>query len=144
MSNFTLNSTDDVIDVRDMFERFEELESDLETYHDEQETTLSFEYALQDAVNFPDHADEYTEFMQIKAILDELCGNDGDEAWRGDWYPVTLIRDSYFESHMDEMLEDCGEMPKNLPCYLTITVDYVALQMDYTSVDIEDVTYWYR
>lgn len=129
MSNSTLNSTDDVIDVRNLIERFEELESELETYHDEQETTLSFEYA---------------EFMQIKAILDGLCGNGGDEQWRGDWYPVTLIRDSYFESYMDEMLEDCGEIPKNLPSYLTITVDYVALQMDYTSVDIEGVTYWYR
>lgn len=45
---------------------------------------------------------------------------------------------------MDELLEDIGDIPKDLPCYLTIKVDYVALQQDYSSVEIDDVTYWYR
>jgi hypothetical protein len=42
------------------------------------------------------------------------------------------------------LLEDIGDLPKNLPSYLTITVDYDALQMDYTSVEFDGVTYWYR
>ena len=47
---------------------------------------------------------------------------------------------------MDEMLEDCGVMlPFNeIPSYLHITVDYDALQQDYTSVEYGDNTYWYR
>ena len=89
-------------------------------------------------------ADEQAEFAKLEELLSELCGNVGDEQWRGDWYPVTLIRDSYFEQAMDDLLEECGDIPKDLPCYLTITVDYEALQMDYTSADIDGVTYWYR
>ena len=89
-------------------------------------------------------ADEQAEFAAIEELLSDLCGNGGDEQWRGDWYPITLIRDSYFDQAMDDLLEDCGDLPKDLPCYLTITVDYKALQMDYTSTDIDGVTYWYR
>ena len=73
-----------------------------------------------------------------------MKGNGGDHQWKGDWYPVTLIRDSYFKTAMDELLEDIGELPSTLPAYLKIEVDYDALQMDYTSVEFDGVTYWYR
>ena len=89
-------------------------------------------------------ADERTDLAGLESILDDLKGYGGDEQWEGDWYPVTLIRDSYFNESMDEMLEDIGDVPKNLPCYLTITVDYKTLQMDYTAVEIDGTTYWYR
>ena len=68
----------------------------------------------------------------------------GDEQWEGEWYPVTLIRESYFESYMDEMLEDIGDIPKNIPSYMKIVIDYDELQMDYCSVEIGDNTYWTR
>jgi hypothetical protein len=77
-------------------------------------------------------------------LKDDLAGNGGDEEWRGDWYPSTLIRDGYFETAMDELLEDIGDMPKDIPAYLKVTVDYDALQMDYTSAEYDGVTYWFR
>lgn len=73
-----------------------------------------------------------------------MCGYGGDHQWEGDWYPVTLIKESYFEEYMDDMLEDCGDIPKNIPPYLTITVDYDALKQDYSEVDFEGDTYYYR
>ena len=45
---------------------------------------------------------------------------------------------------MDELLEDIGDIPRDLPCYLKITVDYDALKQDYSSIDIGNETYWYR
>lgn len=87
---------------------------------------------------------EIEEFKTLNLLLSNLVSKGGDEQWRGDWYPITLIRDSYFEKAMDELLEDVGELPKELPCYLKITVDYKALQMDYSSVEFDGVTYWYR
>ena len=45
---------------------------------------------------------------------------------------------------MDEMLEDIGDIPKDLPSYLKIIIDYDALQSDYTSVDIGKLVYWTR
>ena len=88
--------------------------------------------------------DETEEQQTLESLLEELKGNGWDEQWEGDWYPVTLIRDSHFEESMDELLEDIGELPKDLPSYLSITVDYRALQQDYSTVDYDGVTYWYR
>lgn len=120
MTDFT--NTDDTIDVRDVIARFEELEG-----------------------RELDSKESDEEFNIIESLLVQLeQSGGGDEKWRGDWYPVTMIRASYFEDAMDELLEDCGMLPKDLPCYLKITVDYNALKMDYTSVEFDGVTYWVR
>lgn len=158
MRKFTLNNEDNIIDVRDVIERFEELESEREflldaveecqaayEYHDSDDTKTTPELA--DIVKAREELAAFKgqdEYNALKTLLSYLCGNGGDVKWLGDWYPITLIRDSYFEQYMDEMLEDCGELPKDLPCYLSIKVDYEALQMDYTSCEIDGVTYWYR
>lgn len=94
---------------------------------------------------FMDLDDEELETLEtLENLLEELKGYGGDEQWEGNWYPVTLIRDSYFEESMDEMIADCYEIPKDLPSFMTITLDYVALQIDYCSVEFDGVKYWYR
>lgn len=120
MSNY-IDNTQEIIDVRDIIERVVELETE------------------QDGIESP-----CAELAELRGLLSELAGYGGDEQFEGDWYPVTLIRYSYFETYMDELLEDIGDIPRDLPCYLQITVDYVALQMDYSSVDVAGETYWYR
>jgi len=88
--------------------------------------------------------DDAAELVELRELLAELKGNGGDEQWRGDWYPITLIHEDEFENAMDEMLEDIGDMPKNIPAYLTITVNYDALKMDYSAVEYQGSTYLYR
>jgi hypothetical protein len=159
MKTHDLDLTADYIDVRDVIARYEELESERQNWvdvaADAKETYESSKSAddlqgLADEMDRTEQSvkdwdeDEGQEFAQLTALLEDLKGNGGDEQWRGDWYPVTLIRDSYFETAMDDLLEDIGELPKDLPCYLKITVDYDALQMDYTSTEIDSETYWYR
>jgi len=159
MKTHDLDLTADYIDVRDVIARYEELESERQNWvdvaADAKETYESSKSAddlqgLADEMDRTEQSvkdwdeDEGQEFAQLTALLEDLKGNGGDEQWRGDWYPVTLIRDSYFETAMDDLLEDIGELPKDLPCYLKITVDYDALQMDYTSTEIDGETYWYR
>lgn len=70
------NIGDDIIDSREIIERIEELKSELESYHDDSETTLSFEYALQDIVNFPNLEEEYTEYLLLTKFAEE-CENFG-------------------------------------------------------------------
>jgi len=79
-------------------------------------------------------------------MLDDLKGNGGDEQWRGDWYPVTLIHDSHFTDYAREMLEDCGDIPRDIPHYIEIDWDATArnIRVDYTPTEIDGVTYWYR
>jgi hypothetical protein len=169
----------DVIDIRDVIERFEELCEQRDTIKEQvtaqgwviyqtgkgkgkgfawnagKENDTSAEHHVCDhetkAIAFAAQqcgldvdSGEVEELDKLQSLLEELAGNGGDEEWEGDWYPLTLIADSYFEEYMDQMLEDCGELPKDLPCYLRITVDYAALQMDYTSVEFDGNTYWYR
>lgn len=134
-----ISNTDDSIDSRDVIERLEELRGELESYHDEQETTLSFEYALQDAANFPDHADEFAEYATLQSLAEQ------GEQYAPDWnYGEQLIRDSYFEQAMDEMVADCYELPKDLPFWMIVTYDYDALRQDYTEIDFDGVTYLIR
>lgn len=143
-----LDLTADYIDVRDIIARVEELRESYETWRDLAEGNAATEG--RGVIDTPTVADwavvdgDGAELAQLESLLDEMKGNGGDEQWEGDWYPVTLIRDSYFEQSMDELLEDIGDIPKDIPCYLKIVVDYDALKTDYTSIEIGDETYWYR
>jgi len=135
MVSTQLDLSADLIDVCDIIARVEELREERE------ESDI-------DPAAYGGPADtwkdEREELAQLESLLAEVQGLGGDEQWEGEWYPVTLIRESYFESYMDEMLEDIGDIPKNIPSYMKIVIDYDALQMDYTSVDIGDNTYWTR
>lgn len=119
--NNTLN--DSIIDLRDVIARFEELE-DLEERD----------------------SDENEEFESIKKLLEELAGYGGDEQWRGDWYPCTLISDDAFADYAQELLKDCGTIPSDLPEWVSIDWDETAkaVQQDYSSVELDGDTYWYR
>jgi hypothetical protein len=123
----TLNS-EDVIDVRDIIARVEELQSDFDL-----DPELLGE-------------EEREELIFLSTILHELCGYGGDEQWRGDWYPITLIRESHFVDYVQEMLEDCGEIPRDLPHYIYIDWQATAreVQVDYSEVEVDGVTYFYR
>jgi hypothetical protein len=114
-----ISNTDDVIDSRDVIARIEELEAQDE--RDESETD---------------------ELAALKALADEASG------YAADWeHGETLIRDSYFEEYAQELAEDCGMVNANATwpnnC---IDWDQAAreLQMDYTAVDFDGVTYWIR
>lgn len=112
----TISNMDDTIDSRDVVERIETLQED---------DNLSVEDA--------------DELKILLALQDEA------EGYSPDWqYGATLIRESYFEQAMDEMIADCYELPKDLPFWMTISYDYDALKQDYTEVDFGGVTYLVR
>lgn len=93
-----------------------------------------------------DYADDAEELAALESILADLAGNGGDEQWDGDWYPVTLIRDSYFTDYAQELVSDIGDLPANVPSYIEIDWEATArnIRVDYTSTEIDGVTYWYR
>ena len=124
-----LDLTADVIDVRDIIARIEELEG------------------LIEGEGCADTANEYDrEHGELLDILDELKGYGGDEQWRGDWYPVTLVADHHFTDYAREMLEDCGTIPRDLPDWVEIDWQATArnVRTDYAPADVDGRTYWYR
>ena len=136
----SISNYDDVIYSRDIIERIEELESQLETEHGEQETALSFEYWLQNENNSstPDDVEEYN---TLKALAEEC------KQYNSDWkYGETLIRYSYAEDYCQEELEDCGYIPRDLPWWIVINWEETTENwlQDYTEVEFDDVTYYIR
>ncbi len=119
MSN-TIDNTDDIIDSRDVIARIEELEADPESLD----------------------GDDVDELRALKALADQA------EGYCEDWHHgATLIRDSYFKDYAMQFADDLGAIPSDAtwPCNC-IDWDQAAreLQMDYTAVDFDGVTYWSR
>ena len=129
----------DILDVRDLITRYEELKTELS------DTFLNGIIPLKDIKSIESEIDEeFQEYHMIKELLEELKGNGGDEQWRSNWYPITLINENYFEESMDELVADCYEVPKDLPSFITLTIDYDALKTDYSEIDYDGETYYYR
>lgn len=118
-----------IIDVREIIERIEEIE--LEFTGDEFPTDE--ELALID------------EHKTLTAIMDDLKGYGGDEQWRGDWYPLTLIADCHFTDYAQELVHDCYDL-KGLPNFVHIDWEATAREMrvDYSQTTIDGLTYLYR
>lgn len=135
-----ISSNDDQIDVRDVIARVEELEEEQSTFeHDDDGNLTNAEWSSA-------CPDEAAELATLSSLLSDLKGYGGDEQWRGDWYPIGLIRDSYFVEAMKELCEDIGDFPNGVPGYYVIDWKATAdnLRVDYSSVEFEGVTYWYR
>lgn len=150
--------TDDVLDVRDLIERYEELEDELSAIADIEDEIESLDpkddkEEIRTAkenleAKQKELTNEQEEFDQLQKILEELKGNGGDEQWRGDWYPITLINSDYFTEYTKELIEDCGYIRREseLPWWISIDWEKTAdnVKIDYTTIDIDDETFYYR
>jgi hypothetical protein len=152
----TISNHDDVIDSRDVIARIEELEGERDSLVMGCEAYVGGMHGRGDecpecngngdrnatpeewAESFPDDAEE---LATLKALAEEA------EGYAPDWkHGETLIRDSYFVEYVQELLEDCGDIPKNIPHYVCIDLDATArnVRYDYTAVEFGDITYWIR
>lgn len=124
------SNSDDAIDSRDVIARIAELEDMHEPPEDDGSEGSD---GLDD--------DERAELAALKALAEE---GEGLADWR---YGETLIRDSYFEDYARELAEDIGALEK-CDHWPATCIDWERaareLQMDYTSIDFDGVTYWAR
>jgi hypothetical protein len=118
-----IDNTRDIIDSRDIIERLEDL-------RDQDEWTI-----------------EEKEELRIL----EIVAADGEDS--PDWqYGETLIRESYFTDYIEELINDCYEMPKELNSgewpWRHMAIDYEAAaaeaKVDYMEIDFDGVTYLIR
>ena len=155
----TFDKYSDVIDSRDVIARIEELEGerealqleidDAETQWLKTEAGTNEAHAVVDrrqaayvALDTWDASSDADELRILKALADEASG------YAADWpHGETLIRDSYFKDYAMELADDIGAIDNNASWPLTcIDWDQAAreLQMDYSAVDFDGVTYWIR
>jgi hypothetical protein len=155
----TSNSAD-VIDIRSVIERFEELESKREALDTAQEALtelladpshtqgdLDAARELREGAEDDFGGDEQEEFAALKSLLEDLEGNGGDHDWRGSWYPLLLVRDDHFEDFARQEAEDLG-LINNDARWPATCIDWEQaadeLKTDYTTTEYDGVTYWYR
>jgi hypothetical protein len=119
----TTQTLDDILgqeiwDSRDLFERLDELEADEDRDEDEE-----------------------TELARLKAVAAE------GETF-ADWsYGEGFIRDSYFTEYAQDLAEDIGAVQADASwpnSYIDWEAAAEALKMDYTSIEIDGVTFWAR
>ena len=141
-----VSNREDVLDVRDIIERFEELEESRDAFQSENELE-DYQGEKTSAEKWGEWEDE-NEYNNIKGLLEDLKGNGGDEQWRGEWYPLTLIREDYFEDYCEELVSDIGGLPREIPSYIVIdwskTAENLKVDFTYFSVDFDGETYWTR
>jgi hypothetical protein len=121
-STKVIDNLQDVIDSRDVIERIEELEGDVEA-----------ELASDDDI---------AELETLKVLAEEA------EGYAEDWkHGEALIRDSYFTEYAQQLAEDMGAVSENQN-WPNTCIDWEEaarqLQQDYTEVDFDGVAYWIR
>lgn len=152
MSRNTPTNTDDMIDLDDVRERIEELESERSDLTD---NVVSADAELAAAEPGSTDADACAEAV-VDAVdaLAEWDHDNGPELKdltdfmsEADGLDGPMIRESYFQMHAMELADDCGLIPKDAgwPC-TCIDWEQAAseLQHDYTGADFNGVTYYGR
>ena len=116
-------NTETIIDSRDVIERIEDLqdqmdsyESDLEDWKAEEpdEWGLDYDLWLKDEPQCPLDEEELDELKMLTKLAEQCEGY-------SDWeYGETLIHEKHFEDYCQELCEDIGDIPKNMPSYIVI------------------------
>jgi hypothetical protein len=134
----TIDITSNIIRVDDIIDRIEEIESARQEYDDYHNSPGAWA-AIDDG--------EVQELETLYSIMEDIKGAGGDEQWRGDWYPLTLIRESHFRDYAEELAVDCG-MVNEQASWPNNCIDWELaareLKYDYTSTDIDGCTYYFR
>lgn len=134
-----------VIDTRDLQDRIEELESQIEDVGAE---ILDLEEQLQDEDEEESYNEQIEQLEEDREILieelDELLSIREEIP---EWYDGNaLIHESYWVEYVQDLLEDTGDVPSDLPWY--IVVDWVStaenIAVDYSTIEYDGSTYYYR
>lgn len=128
MTTNPIDNRDDIIDSRDVIARIAELGETAEAHDEDPDID-----GLDD--------DERAELAALVALADE-----GESL--SDWtYGVALIRDTFFEDYARDFAEDIGAIDRDAS-WPNDCIDWAKaareLQVDYTPIEFDGVTYWAR
>ena len=82
------------------------------------------------------------EFVELESLKEEIESN-SDEGFE---YGIQLIHENYIDDYLDEMLEDCGYLPKDLPYWIEIDwqATYDNMKEDYNEIELNGNTFYVR
>lgn len=143
-----IDNSDDLIDSRDVIARIAELRDERDSLQEDLESVME-DSVHEDPFNDPavqrarEARDEWAGYHEDElASLEKLQEEaEGYSYWL---HGAQLIRDSYFETYARQTAEDIGGI--DLDQWPATCIDWERagreLQMDYTAVEFDGVTYW--
>ena len=106
--------------------------------------TNGYEFTQDAAESWENFSDtnrvELEHYKAISDFCDELSGSPDYT------YGESVVSDDYFTEYTQELLEDCGYIPKDFPSWIELDWEKTAsnVKQDYTSANFENQTYWIR
>ena len=171
IANISFNSSLDSRDIQEEIDNIEGLknayESDLESLNDELNDLESELYDIENEEDYEDKQNdidnkleeiaekeneiqecefEYNryaeELVELEALKEEIESN-SDEGFE---YGIQLIHENYIDDYLDELLENCGYLPKDLPYWIKIDwqATYDNMKEDYNEIELNGNTFYVR
>jgi hypothetical protein len=152
-----ITNSENIIRISDVTDRFEELLREREDHDEENGTERDADGKL--GAQHRDHDGEPNagtweyenpyeaeELENLGKLLVDCAGHTGNYKWDGNWYPDFLIADDHFPTYAEEYANDSGAISRENASWIVIDWNATAegLKQDFSSVDFDGVTYWYR
>ena len=137
------------LDTRDLETGREDLKQEilndfLEVFPQYDDMTDTFEDIRLDEEEIESWRDNWQTELEVIEDINELENSVGTE-WS---YGVTLIDEDDFQDYCEELVSDIGDLPKDLPSYISNNIDWEGvaedLKVDYTEVEFRGTSYLYR
>ena len=160
---------DDLIDSRDIITRYEELQDeyqslledleaakeDLDTFSNEHENDDPEDHIVESFQNLQEVLEDAQSALDgyDKSELDILTEVVSQGEQSPDWhYGEALIHEDYFTQYIEDLINDCYEMPKEINTgnwpWNHMHMDWESAaedaKQDYTTIEVEGKTYYIR
>ena len=164
IANISFNSSLDSRDIQSEIDNIESLkndyESDLESLNDELNDLQNELYDIENEEDIDNKLEEISdkeseiqecefeynryaeELEELEALKEEISDN-ADEGFE---YGIQLIHENYIDDYLDELLEDCDNLPKDLPHWIKIDwqATYDNMKEDYNEIELNGNTFYIR
>lgn len=140
LSDLAAEST---FDSRDVEAWISELEDEQAAYEEDRDAANTNEDGTPVLTS-----DDHDRALERAALIVALIAI-RDEAGCADWHrSETFVNDSYFEDYARELADDLGYLGRDRDNPLLACVDWEQwtdlVRQDYSSVEVEGATFWYR
>jgi hypothetical protein len=138
----TIDFSADIVNLDEITDRVDALRESTSDYENEEGNLEAHDAWVNDKA----------ELVALEGLLEDIKGYGGDHQWEGDWYPGYLIARDHFVAYIEELIDDCYEMPKEMKSgawpWRHVSIDYEAAakeaEQDYTSIDFDGREFLYR
>jgi DNA repair exonuclease SbcCD ATPase subunit len=154
--------TKEIMDTRDIESFMEDIENDIGNLEDEIEINKDAVELLQEKLgdyltndelgevnseieDLDDECEDLnSDLQELKELLEKLENIRSEVPEFSDGN--TLVRSDVWEDYVKDLLEDCGDIPSDLPHYIVIDWDATSenIAQDYGTIEIDGDRYYFR